>query len=139
MSKIEINHNLSRRHFALYDYLKDKGDQWTTQYEIVSELKEFYGAVDCDNFHDSQARHILTKDIRTINEGDYLPKPVLSSGRGVKIANEQEFNDYIASNISSVLRRLKRLKKLAEKGGRNGQYRIKLSDYQKDIVEAFVD
>lgn len=136
---MEIKHNLHNRHFRLYDYLKTKGDQWTTQYEIVCDLREFYGAIDCENFHDSQARHQLTKDIRTINESDYLPKPILSGGRGVKIANEQEFNIYIGSNINAAIRRLNRLKKLAEKGSKDNQYRLKLSEYQKDIYEAFIE
>ena len=136
---MEIVHNLHKRHFRLYDYLKNKGDQWTTQYEIVRDLEELYGDIDCENFHDSSVRHQLTKDIRMINESDYLPKPILSSGKGVKIASKQEFDNYIANNINSAVNRLKRLKKLAEKGNRNGQYRIKLSEHQKEIVESFID
>lgn len=136
---MEIKHNLQKRHFRLYDYLKSKGDQWTTQYEIVSDLKEFYGEIDCENFHDSTTRHQLTKDIRVINEDDYLPKPILSGGRGVKIANEQEFDIYIGSNINAVIRRLNRLKKLARKGNNDNQYRLKLSEYQKEVYEAFID
>lgn len=136
---MEIIHNLHKRHFKLYEYLKAKGDTWTTQYEIVQDLKEFYGEIDCDNFHDCSIRHQLTKDIRTINESDYLPKPILSGGKGVKIANEEEFDVFIGSNINSVIRRLKRLKKLAKKGSNHNQYRLKMSEYQKDITEAFID
>ena len=136
---MEINHNLHKRHFRLYDYLKKKGDQWTTQYEIVSDLREFYGEIDCENFHDSSVRHQLTKDIRAINESDYLPKPILSGGKGVKIANSKEFDIYIGSNINSVVNRLKRLKKLAQKGNKDGQYRLKMSEYQKEVYDAFLE
>lgn len=136
---MEIVHNLNSRHFRLYDYLKERGDQWTTQYEIVCDLKDLYGEMDCENFHDSTVRQQLTKDIRTINASDYLPKPILSSNRGVKLANKQEFDKYIANNIHSVVNRLKRLKKLAQKGSKDGQYRIKMSEYQKEIVESFID
>ena len=136
---MSCNSNLCNRHFRLYDYLKSKGDQWTTQYEIVYDLRLLYGEIDCENFHDSSVRHQLTKDIRTINESDYLPKPILSSRKGVKIANSKEFDIYIASNINSVVNRLKRLKKLAQKGNNDGQCRLKLSEYQQEVYDAFLD
>lgn len=141
MEKIEIKSGLNSRQFRLYDYLKEKGDEWTTQFQIVNELKDLYHYEEDDfaTFHDSQARHQLTKDIRMINESDYLPKPILSGSKGVKIANEIEFDKYIANNIMSAVKRLKRLKKMAQKGDRNGQYKLKLSEYQKEVVEAFID
>ena len=141
MSKIETKSGLNSRQFRLYNYLKFKGDEWTTQYEIVNDLSDLYNyeEVDLIAFHDNPARMQLTKDIRAINASDYIPKPILSGSKGVKIANEHEFDLYISSNINAVLRRLKRLKKLADKGGQNGQYRLKLSEYQKEVVEAFID
>lgn len=138
---MEIKHNLNSRHFRLYDYLKGKGDEWTTQFQIVNDLRDLYLYVEDDfvTFHDSPARHQLTNDIRTINESDYLPKPILSGVKGVKIANSEEIDKYIASNILSAVNRLKRIEKLAQKADKNGQYRLKLSEYQKDITEAFID
>lgn len=141
MKKIEIETNLNSRQFRLYDYLKSKGDQWTTQFEIVNDLRDLYNYEEDDfvTFHDNQARKQLTNDIRAINDSDYLPKPILSGSRGVKIANEKEFDLFIGSNINAVIRRLKRLKKLAQKGDKHNQFRLKLSEYQKEIYEAFVE
>lgn len=141
MEKIETKSGLNKRQWALYRYLKDKGDQWTTQYNIVNDLRDWYGYKEDDfvTFHDSQARHQLTNDIRTINESDYIHKPILSGSKGVKIANKEEWDKYIGSNILSAVNRLKRLKKLAEKADKNGQYRIMLSEHQKLIHEAFID
>lgn len=141
MTKIEVQTNLTTRQFRLYDYLKEKGDQWTTQYNIVNDLRELYSYNEDDfvTFHDSQARHQLTNDIRAINESDYLPKPILSGAKGVKIANKSEFDIYIGSNIKAVVGRLNRLKRLAKKGNNDQQYRIKLSEYQKEVCEAFID
>ena len=141
MSKIEVKTNLTSRQFRLYDYLKAKGDQWTTQFQIVNDLRELYHYAEDDlvTFHDNPARKQLTNDIRAINESDYLPKPILSGCKGVKIANEKEFDLFIGANINAVIRRLKRLKNMAKKGDKNGQFRLKLSEYQKDIHEAFVD
>lgn len=138
---MEIKHNLNSRHFKLYTYLKERGDEWTTQFQIVNDLRDLYHYEEDDliTFHDNPARHQLTKDIRTINESDYLPKPILSGYKGVKIANEKEFDIYIGSNINSVIRRLVRLKKLAQKADKNGQLRLKMSEYQKEVYESFID
>ena len=99
---MEIKTNLNSRQFRLYDYLKSRGNQWTTQFQIVSDLTELYGYADKEHFHDSANRHQLTNDIRMINESDYIPKPILSSGRGVKIANEKEFDLFIALDSGDI-------------------------------------
>ena len=140
MADIEVNTGLNSRQWSLYRYLKDKGDQWTKQEQIAADLEHVYIDDDWNKaFHDSKARHQMTADIRAINQSDYIQKPILSSGKGVKIANEKEFDLYIGSNINAVIRRLKRLKKLAQKADNNGQYRLKLSEYQREIYESFID
>ena len=141
MDKIKTKSGLNSRQWALYRYLKDRGDQWTTQYQIADELREVYGYEEDDliPFHDSLTRKHIGADIRVINESDYIHKPILSGARGIKIANEKEFDLYIGSNINAVINRLKRLKKLANKASKHNQYRLKLSEYQKEIYEAFID
>lgn len=138
--KMEVKIGLNSRQWALYRYLKDKGNQWTTQFRIVNELRDLYGYVEDDfvTFHDSPARHQLTKDIRAINESDYIHKPILSGSKGVKLANKKEFNKYMASNIISTVNRLNRLKKLASKADKNGQFRLELTKHQKEVYESFV-
>lgn len=141
MNKMEIKSGLNSRQWALYRYLKKKGDQWTTQYQIVRDLSDVYNYFEDDyvTFHDSPVRHTLTKDIRTINDSDYIHKPLLSGGKGVKLANKQEIDKYIGSNIMSAVRKIKRLRKLADKADKNGQYRLKLSQYQKEIYESLLE
>ena len=141
MDKVETKSGLNSRQWALYRYLKDRGDQWTTQFQIANDLRDVYDYMEDDliTFHDSLARKTMSKDIRAINESDYIHKPILSSARGIKIANEKEFDLYIGSNINAVIKRLTMLKKLANKASKNNQYRLKLSEYQKDIYECFVD
>lgn len=141
MDKIETKSGLNKRQWALYRYLKDKGDTWTTQYQIANDLRDVYDYEEDDliTFHDSLTRRHIGADIRAINESDYIHKPILSGSQGIKLANSKEFDKYIGSNILSAVNRLKRLKKLAAKGDKNGQYRLKLSEYQKDLYEAFID
>ena len=141
MNEIETNSNLNSRQFRLYDYLKNKKtDEWTFQEQIARDLSELYPTTeeDFEDFHNSNSRHLIGGDIRAINESDYIHKPILSGAKGVKIANEQEFDKYIGSNIMSAVNRLKRLKKLASKADKNNQFRFKLSQYQKEVYEAFL-
>ena len=141
MDKIETKSGLNSRQWGLYRYLKDRGDQWTTQFQIANDLRDLYDYIEDDfiTFHDHNARKLIGADIRAINESDYIHKPILSGARGIKIANEKEFDLYIGSNINAVINRLKRLKKLANKASKHNQYRLKLSEYQKEIYEAFID
>lgn len=139
MNKIEVKSGLNARQWALYRYLKDKGDEWTTQEQVAREMSHIYFDNDKERpFHDRRVRHQITGDIRAINESDYIHKPILSGAKGVKLANEQEFDKYIGASINSAVNRLKRLKKLALKGDKNNQYRLKLSEYQKEVYESFV-
>lgn len=140
MSKIEVRSNLNSRQFTLYEYLKRQGDVWTTQEEIAHALQHIY--IDNDwhiPFHDRKVRHQITNDIRAINESGLIQKVILSSGKGVKIANEKEFDKYISSNINSVLNRLKRLKRMAEKGKRDGQLKFVINGQERPFVEAFIE
>lgn len=91
------------------------------------------------DFHNAAVRLQITNSIRRLNESGYITRIILSGARGIKIASEEEFDVYIGSNINAVVRRLKRLKKLAEKGNNHNQCRLKLSEYQKDVYNAFLD
>ena len=115
---------LNDRQKALYDYLVNKGDQWTKQEQVAYDLFEHYDirtlcfGVD---FHNSTARHIMTKDIQVINDSEEIQKIILSGAKGVKISTEQEFNKYIKRQYISVFKRLNRVRKKERKGSLNGQ------------------
>ena len=129
---------LNTRQWALYNYLKDRGDNWTYQLDIVLALNDYYGFTDApERFHDSTARHLLTADIRDINNSEVIQKVIMSSARGNKIANESEFSKYIDKEISSAVARLLRAKKKAEKGSFDGQMRFVLNR-ERDTIEAFL-
>ena len=138
---MEIKHDLTSADFRLYDFLKEQGDNWVLQKDIALALPDVFPCTiaDMEDFHNAQARHHITNSIRKLNESGYIHKIILSGAKGVKIANEQEFDKYIASNILSAVNRLKRLKKLSEKGHRHNQYRLKMSEYQKDLYESFIE
>ena len=129
---------LTPRQWALYNFLKDKGDEWTTQLDIACALSEHYDPnFDKDKFHDSKARLQITMDIRALNDSEVIQKIIMSSSKGVKIANESEFNSYIGREINAAVRRLMRAKRKAEKGNRDGQMRLVLGK-ERDTIEAFL-
>lgn len=130
---------LTSRAFALYEFLK-KQNGWVTQRDIALQLPSVYPCrvEDMEDFHNSAARHCITDDIRTLNNSGMIQKIILSGARGVKIASEEEFDAHIGKMINAAVRRLQRVKKIAEKGNRDGQMKIKLGAYERECIEAFI-
>ena len=130
---------LNARQWAVYNLLKNNPDRYLTQMQIVYALQEhfdmsFYN----DQFHDSTARHTLTKDIRTINKSETIQKIIISNSKGVKIASSAEFAQYINAEFASIFRKLARTRQKAKKAGLDGQMRIVLGS-ERDTIEAFAD
>lgn len=132
--------DLTPRQWALYNFLKDRGDQWTFQASAAAEIPEYDydGNEDFSLFHDSAARGQMTADIRAINDSNVIQKVIISSRSGVKIANEEEFNRYIGKEIKAAVRRLLRAKRKAAKGNLNGQTRIVFGS-ERDTIKSFLD
>ena len=128
---------LNTRHWRLYEYLKERGDQYTTQKQIADDLRWFYYYDEKENFHDSRARHQLTLDIRALNESTVIQKVIISNSKGVKIANADEFAKAIKSEYASVFRRLKRIRQKEAKGNLDGQTRL-VFKHERDTIEAFL-
>lgn len=130
---------LNARQWAIYNLLKNNPDRYMTQLGIVLRLQEWF-VLDftADTFHDSNARHTLTKDIRAINKSDAIQKIVISNNKGVKIANSEEFERYINAEFAAIFRKLARTRQKARKAGLDGQMRIVLGQ-ERDTIEAFAD
>lgn len=71
--------------------------------------------------HDRNARKYLTADIRAINNDSDVEVIILSTSKGIKIANEQEFGKYISRKYASLWKRKKRLDKILKKAGLDEQ------------------
>lgn len=135
-----MKNELNSRQWALYNYLKEKGDEWTCQWQIALEIPEYKydGEQDAALFHDSTARKQMTADIRTINDSSIIQKVIISSAKGIKIANSEEFDLHTRKEIMAAVRRLQRAKRKAEKGNRDGQMRLVFNS-ERDTVKAFLD
>ena len=134
-----MSSELNTRQWALYNLLKNSPDTYWTQLELAYNLREFYDTdFEDSNFHDSAARHLLTKDIRTINKSEVIQKVIISNSKGVKIASREEFERYINAEFASIFRKLARTRQKARKAGLDGQMRIVLGN-ERDTIEAFAD
>ena len=130
---------LNPRQWALYNFLKERGDEWTLQAEIAAALSALYNnGEEIKSFHDSPARMQMTADIRAINESAVIQKVIISSSKGIKIANSEEFDRYIRKEIMAAVRRLMRAKYKAQKGSRDGQMRFTFGS-ERDTIKAFID
>ena len=129
---------MSKLHKALYDYLLAKGDTWTSQVQVARDLfKEFGNGeafLEPKSYHDTTERLMLSSVIREINESAEFEKIIVSNKKGIKIANEKEFDRYILSRYKSAIRKLSGVYKMAKKGNRNGQI-----DFGGHTVEAFLE
>ena len=129
---------LNTRQWQLYNFLKERGDSWTTQETIAYALSNVYDVSHVNgDFHNSKPRHVMTADIRTINDSEVIQKIIISGAKGVKIANEAEFQKYIRGEYSLVFDKLKRIRRKERKGNLNGQTRI-VFKRERDTIEAFL-
>ena len=129
---------LNARQWRLYMLLKDRGDVWTKQREIAELLPDLYPIERAGSFHDSGSRQLMTNDIRTINKSDVIQKIIISSARGVKLANKQEAQTFIKGKYSAVFDGLERVRKLERKAGLDGQARL-IFGQEREIISAFID
>ena len=129
---------MDNRHRALYEYLLDKGDVWCSQAEIARDLYEYFGNGQAyfvpKEYHDTTERAWLSKTCSEINESMEYEKIIISSSKGIKLANEEEFERYIKNLYSAIFKRLRRVRIMEKKGNANGQI-----NFNGDEVEAFLN
>lgn len=118
------------RQEALYSFLSGK-DTWVSMREAAGGIglyPPFFSAV----YHNSAARRMLTADIEAVNNSDRYEKTIISGNRGIKLATEDEFEDFIVAELAEIFKKLRRIRKLIKKGGKNRQI-----DIEGRIAEAF--
>ncbi len=125
---------------ALYEFLIEQGDQWTETMDVYNNLREFYGDeeqtewFDSEMFHNTAERMQITNDIRYINNNPHFQKIIISSKKGIKIANEEEAQKYIENYYAAIFRRLKRARMIEKKAKLNNQTTL-----DKSVIRAFIE
>lgn len=128
---------MTPRQWKLYEYLKTHHTEFKSQYDIASETG-LYNVLDVErkDFHDTRERIKMTDDIRAINDSPTIQKIVISNNKGVKIANEKEFEKFVKGKLKRVWRDLDRARKLLNKGQSHNQTRMVFNS-ERDFIEAF--
>jgi hypothetical protein len=131
---------MNERQRDLYAFLEERGDKWITQMDLVFALDGWYDvSAFCNevDFHNSSVRILMTRDIREINESSECEKVIISSSKGIKLANEEEFAKYISKQYASVLRMLQRVRIKERKG--QAHYNITFDENAEiDTVESLL-
>ena len=132
---MEKKSELTPRQWHLYEFLKQQTD-WVKQEHISSSLPEYSVTEKEVPFHDTMARLNITNDIRAIKKSDVIQKIVISSPKGVKIANEHDFGIYFDHKLKALKKQMKLLYKQLKKAQLNNQTRI-VYNSERDFIEAF--
>lgn len=120
------------RREALYSFLLARGDKWTSMEQTTDSIP-LYPAYFKTTYHNSTARRLLTKDIEAVNSSDSFEKIIVSGNRGIKLANENDFEKFLKTEFGEIFRKLKRVRWIAKKGSRDQQI-----DLEGQIREAFL-
>ena len=126
------------RQRALYEYLSEVGDEWVSQVQVARDLYKYFGNGECcldpKEYHNTTERLELSQTISEINFSNDYEKIIISSSKGIKLANEEEFDRYIKGQYKSAIRKLARVYAMAKKGKRHGQI-----DFGGHTVESFLE
>lgn len=122
----------SRRREALYRFLLQRGDRWTSMEQTTDSIS-LYPAYFRSSYHNSGARRLLTDDIEQINNSDKFEKIIVSGSRGIKLATSADFERFLKAEFREVFKKLKRLRRIAKKGSRDQQINL-----EGEIAAAFL-
>ena len=127
---------LTHKHWRVYDLLRANADRYLEQKEIAKLLPELFPYDETTDFHSTIGRE-LCSIIQDLNDSDVIQKIILSSSKGNKIANEEEFGEWFNRKKIAILRQLKRLYYKDYKARLNGQVRLEQFDDNSKAREWF--
>lgn len=117
-----MERKLTPDEWKIYNYLKEHEHEYVTERRIVDTL--FYeewraqALERAQPFHDLPIRRKITVAIRHINESSDIQEVILSTNKGLKIADKNDIDKYIGGQITAIKKQLNRIKKIAKKANR---------------------
>ena len=122
-----------QRRLELYDFLIVRGEKWTPMRNVTGAI-ELYPRHRRGDYHNSSARRLLTGDIEQINNSSEFEKVIISGNKGIKLANEREFEKFITAEYREIFKKLKQIRTIGKKVLRDQQM-----DFEGKIYEAFAN
>lgn len=120
------------RQEALYSFLLSRGDKWTGMEQTTDSIS-LYPTYYRGTYHNSTTRRLLTRDIEAVNSSDKYEKIIISGRKGIKLANEDDFQRFLKAEFSEIFKKLKRVRGMAKKASMDQQI-----DLEGQIREAFL-
>lgn len=117
---------LTSKQYRLYDFLQERGDQWSSRRLIATELyldshedfKAYRGDNNCPIIRQ------LTRDIRALRSHPEINKLIISGFNGYKIANNSEVEAWLKRLEIDCRKKWDLYHNSVAKAVRNGQYRL---------------
>lgn len=126
-NKIETIHHETKV-YRLYDYLKNNHLGFSNGIR-KPELAEKFGVSERE----------LRKLTKKINESNELEKLISTTHSCYMCNTKQECEKSIRNTYRVAIALFKKAKAMEKKVGLNGQIKLKLGKYYKDVVETFTD
>ena len=130
--RYDKNENMMRQE-ALYSFLLSRGEKWTHTRQVTDSVNLYPTYNPKHNYHDTGTRRLLTKDITEINNSSKYEKIIISGDRGIKLANEKEFENFLRHETKEALKKLNYCRRIARKGSADQQI-----DLEGRITETFL-
>lgn len=108
----------------LYYYLEFNKEVWRKREKILNDLSDIYLYKHQENFNDSTAARLLTKDIQEINNSDLGILIISNTKKGIKLATEEEAKEQLRREQIELLSKWKRWHNKVAKMDLNGQLNI---------------
>lgn len=125
----------------MYDYLKRHQDEYKKLEEILSdpEIRLLYPTPNPHTeFNNRTDRRQLTADITALKNSDIIQLYIMSdSGKGIKMATDDEYIEHFKREKVSVLKALKTIYHQLDKAKLDGQTRLALGK-EKSIIESLI-
>ena len=118
--------NITER--KLYEFLLEQGERYTPQWEIARELFREFGNGECclepREYHNTSERIDLLRCKQSINDSADFEKIIISNSKGMKIATEEEAEQYLANQYKALFRKLRRLRTMERKCNLHNQITV---------------
>jgi hypothetical protein len=138
MNKTELN----ERQKAVYAHLQMLNGETIKLKDLCEELSyQFSEFVTKSkvNFNNTNARRVLTADIRKISNSDMVDKFVVSNGNGVALATETTYIEELSREKKKILKMLSLYWKKVEKLKRNHQFVINFDNQEaREEIESLL-
>lgn len=112
---------------TLYYILLENKDRFLTQEEVWRKLYPYMYPP--NNFHDTNERQLLTRQINRLNRSYDFEGIILSTSKGIKLATEIEAIKQLKSIYAMACKKLKYAREIEKKINRDGQFDLDLNEY----------